>query len=87
MINFIFLRSDGNEATLPIIYSMFEFTKPEQEQLTQARRAFNQEAADKEGKIKGKKMFGKLFAKKPGDKPPSRTEQSFGSGAGNTHTS
>ena len=31
-----------NEATLPIIYSMFEFTKEEQNKLTEDRKAKNQ---------------------------------------------
>jgi len=37
-----------NEATLPVIFSMFEFTKPEQEKLQEARMAFNQEKINQE---------------------------------------
>lgn len=37
-----------NEATLPVIFSMFEYTKQEQEKLQEARIAFNQEKINQE---------------------------------------
>jgi len=40
---------------------MFEFTKEEQTQLTEGRKAKNQIAIDKDVKDKSKKMFGTMF--------------------------
>lgn len=69
-------RSPENEATLPVIYSMFEFTKAEQEKLFNTRQQFNQEKIGQEVKDKSKKLFGKLFNK--GGK--SKTDGSLNSG-------
>jgi hypothetical protein len=52
-----------NEVTLPIIYSMFEFTKEEQSKLTEDRKAKNQALMAKDVKDKSKNMFGGMFAK------------------------
>ena len=71
-----------NEATLPVIFSMFEFTKDEQEKVTEARKLFNQEKIAGEVKDKTKKMFGN-FMKKKGNK----TDGSFNSGGTNTNQS
>jgi type III secretory pathway component EscR len=65
---------------LPIIFSMFEFTKQEQDKVTEARLAFNQEKAAAEVKDKSKKLFGN-FMKKKG----SKTDGSFNSGGTNTN--
>jgi hypothetical protein len=53
--------SPENEATLPIIFSMFEFTKEEQTQLTEQRKTKNQALIQAEVKDKSKKMFGTMF--------------------------
>ena len=84
--------SPENEATLPIIYSMFEFTKDEQESLLQNRMAFNQDKISQEVKDKSKKMFGKLFAKKKGEGQgglggSKGTSSSVPSGGNNTNNS
>ena len=54
---------------MPIIYSMFEFTKDEQAKLLDARKAFNVDKMSAEVKDKSKKMFGNMFnaAKKKGE--------------------
>jgi len=85
--------SPENEATLPIIYSMFEFTKDEQDTLLQNRMTFNQDKISQEVKDKSKKMFGKLFAKKKGEGGgggvvgSKGTSSSFNSGGNNTNNS
>ena len=68
---------------MPVIFSMFEFTKPEQEKLHEARVAFNQERVNQELQKGTKKMFGKMFAKK-GGKTKTEGSQSFASGGGNS---
>lgn len=62
---------------------MFEFTKPEQEKLQEARMAFNQEKINAELQKGTKKMFGKMFSKK-GSKTKTEGSQSFASGGGNS---
>ena len=37
----LFFSAPENEATLPVIFSMFEFTKEEQDKLQEARMNFN----------------------------------------------
>ena len=71
-----------NEATLPVIYSMFEFTKDEQEALHQAREKYNKENFKKEDKKKGLTNF---FKKK--DSKTSPRDESFNSGGLNTANS
>lgn len=61
---------------------MFEFTKQEQEKVTEARMQFNQEKIAGEVKDKSKKLFGN-FMKKKGVK----TDGSFNSGGNNTNQS
>ena len=59
---------------------MFEFTKQEQEKVTDAREKFNQERIASEVKDKSKKLFGNLMKKKG-----SKTDGSFNSGGTNTN--
>jgi len=78
-------RAPDNEATLPIIYSMFEFTKEEQDQITDNRKLFNQEKINDKVKAETKTMFGKLFNKGKNANVDSarnsnKAENSFGSG-------
>ena len=80
--------SPENEATLPIIYSMFEFTKEESDKLVQTRLENNTDKMKQEVQDKSKKMFGKLFAKKKGDSARGpNTNGSFNSGGNNTNNS
>jgi len=65
---------------------MFEFTKEEQNKMTETRKNFNQDKMQADVKDKGKKMFGMMFNKKKGDSARgngSRNE-SFNSGGNNT---
>lgn len=74
--------SAENESTLPVVFSMFEFTKEEMDKLNATRAAFNQDqivASQGKGKDKGK-GFG-LFKKKS-----TKTDGSLNS-QGNTNTS
>jgi hypothetical protein len=78
-----FYSSPENEATLPIIFSMFEFSKKEQEKVTEARMIFNQDKNTGEVKEKSKKMFGSFMPKRK----TLKTDQSFNSGGTNTNES
>ena len=50
---------------MPIIYSMFEFTKEEQAKLLDARKAYNVDKLGQDVKDKSKTMFGKMFNNNP----------------------
>lgn len=82
-IQHLFYRSPDNEATLPVIFSMFEFTKDEQEKLHEARKAAYQEKVNQELQKGTKKMFKGMFGKK-GSKTKTEGSQSFASGGGNS---
>ena len=76
-------RSPDNEATLPIIYSMFEFTKEEQTKLLDGRKNYNMDKINKDVKDKSKKMFGSMFkGKKDSGRGSARNESFNGSSAG-----
>ena len=70
--------------TLSVIYSMFEFTKLEQEKITSARAKFNEEEAAKQKDKKN--LFGKMFKGK--DKSgKNKSNTSFTSGGNSTQQS
>jgi len=48
---------------LPVICSMFEFTKEETEKMDAARKTFNQEKIKEEINVKSKKLFGNIGKK------------------------
>jgi hypothetical protein len=74
-----------NEATLPIIYSMLEFTKDEQDQLNKNRKEFNGVVDQMNDKVKSN-LKGK-FANMMKKKSKTNTEGSFNSGGNNTNQS
>jgi hypothetical protein len=59
---------------------MFEFSKQEQDKLTNARKDFNQAKIAGEVQDKSKKLFGKMFAAKAKGKAGAGSNQSFNSG-------
>lgn len=61
---------------------MFEFTKDEQDKVTEARIKFNQEKMAGEVKDKTKTMFGSFLMKKS-----TKTDGSLNSGGNNTNQS
>ena len=86
--NFYLFSSPADEATLPVIYSMFYFEKDEQAKLNEMRQNNNAKMQADKDKEKGKSMFGKLLKKtsKMGkDGKMTKTEHSFNSGGGSTN--
>ena len=71
---------DKNESTLPVVYSMFEFTKQEQDSVKATRETFNAEYAAAK---KDKSVFNKMFK----SKKTSGTSGSFASGGNSTQHS
>ena len=64
---------------------MFEFTKEEQSQLIEARKAYNIDKMSKDTKEKSKQLFGKMFKGKKDSGRGSARNESF-TGSGNTST-